>query len=214
MYKNKERYVMKDMYQKIENVNWYKLDIYKNIWAKLIKNKLPGDSNFSMDDIESEIDAAFIYRIKNYKPLANGTSLETYIYSCKKYIFADVVGNLLKEYKKIKNQLPIDGIGEEDEFTVRKTYVSSSCNSEPSYDGYRLVEDSIDGKKRIQLLTKLYEVAIEMDKNTEMAYDYAYIIDLTRQGVSQKDIAEEIGSTQREISRRLMKIINEMRKAS
>ena len=49
------------------NIDWKKLQDYKTVIRNSIKYSLPSDSNFSDDDINSEIDEHFINNMLSHR---------------------------------------------------------------------------------------------------------------------------------------------------
>jgi len=163
----------------------------------------PSDCAVSKDDILSELDEHLIYRIKKFKPMKNGCSLDTYIFSCKDWIKNDAYKSLIKEYVRAKNQLTIDELRKTDDGEKVTKHISPKCLTDTHCDGYEAVENKIDKSLLCRKMTLVYETAMKMDKETEMAYDYAHIIDLKKQGISMQEIADELGTNKMDISRRL-----------
>lgn len=191
------------------NIDWKKLQDYKTVIRNSIKYSLPSDSNFSDDDINSEIDEHFLNLIRTYKPLNNGMSLESYIW---KYAELRAYNSLLDEYDRIKQTLVIDDCDDTDDDGNIKHHISPNCLVDRHRDTYKEVETKIDRSDYHKKMTLAYEVAIKMDKETEGYYDFAYIIDCMKMKMSDREIAEELGTNKMEISRRVQKIRNQLSK--
>lgn len=81
------------------DIDWSKLNGFNHAISNNIKSKLPGDWYLSFEEIQSEVNAAFVYLIKQYRLKENGMSLTTY---CWKYAEHIAYENLMKEYRRIK----------------------------------------------------------------------------------------------------------------
>lgn len=191
---------MKNILTDCEKIDWKRLMKLRDIIIAKIMKTVPDDANIDIDDVTSQVDSDLAYLIKKWNPETGGSSLNTYCYAyweklSRKHVF--------KDYRAAKNFDTLDGIDDDDEELSEtqkaKTVKAYAESKKPSFDRHEYFEK----------MTAAYEAAISLDNKTEGYYRFADILDLMKMNISQREIAEEFGCSQTEISKRLAKIRKE-----
>lgn len=179
--------------------DWDLLTLHAEAVATKLTKTLPADFNISKKEIQSAVYDEYINIIKSYDPSKN-VPITAY---CWKYAEVRTYRKLINEYRLIKNQLLLDDVDLEadelspkDQARVAKAYAES--------------RHTFDRHEYFEKMTIAAEAAIRLDQKTEGYYRFADILDLMKMNVSQREIAEELGCSQMEISKRLAKIRKEI----
>lgn len=167
----------------LTNADWLKLKNYNEIFAKEIQQSLPVDWPLTLDEISGSIYDTYISLAKLYK---EGTmSFTSY---CYRYAKQYTLRNLIREYKKLKQQDTLFAIElEEDEFKIK----------------HQILELDISKikNKGTNLSTKLFckDLIEKMPKIDQM------IATRIMEGYSYEEIAKDLGLNKMDITRRMRK---------
>ena len=166
--------------------DWLKLRDFNIVISRKIKSRLPVDWNLPTDEIEGAVYDVFIKLLNNYKPGA--MSAVSYCYQfAEKWTYL----NLMREYKRLKNQDTFDALyGEDndDDEPCRHKYGIGEVKALSVYE-----RDSLDRKLETK---QLLESMPKLDK---------MIAEMVMEGHTYDDIAENLGIDRKTAMRRMKK---------
>ena len=196
-------------FQDVE-IEWDRLISLRKKVADEIERKLRKHSRycgFRRDDIMSAVDGQLLYLVKKWNPDRNGgSSLTTYCYA---YLEKRTYAQLLKEYRRARNEVRLEDVPEEDAPAekpgARKAYAEAR-------------RPSFDRRSYFESLASAYEAAFRLDKATGGRFRYADLVDFMknqttlRLPVSLEAVAGEFGISDTAAQNRLAKLREETEK--
>ena len=170
----------------ITEKTWLTLNDYSYKIACSIQKKLPSDWYLDLEEIRSEVYQTFIDLIEDYKDGAMSVATWCWRYGEKK-----TMNKLLTEYHRLKNQDTLYALGElddGDDDDVVKLHVSNGFFKEP--------KDLATQLEKRDEVSRIIDGASFLDKE---------IMRLIMEGFSYDQIAEKVGISKGEISKRMKK---------
>lgn len=202
---------------KINNIEQFKKEFNKmqeggnkssfNIWASCVKARLPKDFSVTKSEIMSEVVNQCIYLSGKF----DKTKCPDYVTYCNKYVVLLATKEIMKVYKKMKNNKQFTNDYNEDfsDYFVAK---NNLCDGEVDINAIPYKPSRNIRKDSIEKMTKVYEAAMMLDVETEHYYEFANIIDDLKMGISMEEIAKERGVSKMTISKRLQLVKDEVKK--
>ena len=188
---------------------------YLNLWSNCVKKRLPKDFSIEFREIKSEVVEACLKLAKSFDK-SKGLDFITY---CNLYVTRLATNAIWSDYHRMKSHKSIVNDYAEffSDYAVVENKLHDNVDQEwrisnidkhaQANDVYSNIERRIDGSYVVEKWTKLYESALELDKQTDWYFRFAEIVDMLKMKMTESEIGEELGIDQAAVHKRIMKIV-------